>query len=148
MDLCVSLSFGYFVYDLSVVLYYYHKLPQLPTIIHHSFVIVGIFHLWVIYRFEISFTFQIYQFGTVLVTIALVEDISTVFLYTNFFMEKSGVDYSSKLYRLNQMLLYLTFPVFRFLYNWYVLGLIWSMRHHIEVILNSLCSLFRYIGAI
>lgn len=29
--ICVSLSFGYFVYDMSIVLYYYAKIPQVRT---------------------------------------------------------------------------------------------------------------------
>jgi len=138
IDLFVSFSFGYFIYDFTIVVYYYKKLPQLPTIIHHSFVILGILFVWT------------YQFGTVIVTIALVEDISTVFLYTGFFFQKINMDPTAKLFRINQTLLYTTFPIFRFLYNWYVINLIWTRSDDIQKISELLfyfgMTLFITIG--
>jgi hypothetical protein len=69
---------------------------------------------------------------------ALVQDISTVFLYTGFFMEKMHFDGASLRYRINQTLLYLTFPVFRYIYNWWVLSKVWNHADQICSISNLL----------
>eukprot|EP01119_Soliformovum_irregulare_P018274 TRINITY_DN5571_c0_g1_i2.p1 TRINITY_DN5571_c0_g1~~TRINITY_DN5571_c0_g1_i2.p1 ORF type:complete len:283 (-),score=31.76 TRINITY_DN5571_c0_g1_i2:36-779(-) len=121
VDIGASISLGYFVYDLMIVIWYYNELPQLSSIIHHSFVISGMVAcLW------------IYQMGSAIIAIALIEDISTVFLYIRYFMSKAGVSSSSLLFRSNQTLLYISFPLFRFAHNFYIMWCIWMAYEEIQ----------------
>jgi len=118
IDILCSISFGYFFHDLFVVLYHYKHLPQLPSLLHHLHVVAGILFTWV------------YRFGIVFAVLALVEDVSTCFLYLGFFLKKTGRT-NTLLFKVDQLLLKVTFVMFRFMHNFRVLYSLWIHREEL-----------------
>ena len=56
-------------------------------------------------------------------------------------LEKTSINPDSIFYRINQTLLYLTFPIFRFMFNWYIVSLIWGNMDVISAISTHLFGL-------
>lgn len=132
VDLALGIAIGYFLYDLGVVLYYYSKLPQTPTVVHHVVVLIGCF--WVSFsRHGISFAI-----------LAMIQDISTIFLYLRFFMNIFQIPKDSYIYKTNQVFLYSTYICFRFFWNAGLGVYFWfSQEHlHIDFFLSAFATTF------